>query len=587
MPAAPLQSGPRGTPTHGIAMHGTPALGPGFKHFPYASPNAPHGGVLRLGSQGSFDSLNPFIIKGNAPPTLRDYVYESLLARSADEPFTLYGLIAERIETPDDRTSVTFHLRSEAKFSDGHPITVADVRFSHSVLLKKGWPYHRTYYRKVASVEITGPRSIKFVFGPDARGDRELPLILGLMPVLPSHKLTEATFDQTTLQPPIGSGPYVVERVDPGRMVTFRKNSAYWARELAVQRGRFNFDSIRVDYYRDGNTLFEAFKAGTIDVRFEDDPGRWAEGYDFPAMRDGGVVKKEVATGLPAGMSGIVFNTRRDPLGDKRVRKALIQAFDAEWVNRNLYHDLYRRTASYFARSELASNGHPADEQERRLLAPYPDAVSPDVMAGTWRPPVSDGSGTDRAGLRQAHRLLQEAGYRLDGRQMVHSGTGKPLAFEFLAASREQERLVLAYAAQLKRLGIALKVRQVDDAQYWSRVKSFDFDLIQWAWPASLSPGNEQINRWSSRAAGLQGTLNFPGVKSPAADAMIGELLRATRREDFVSAVRALDRVLLSGDYVIPLFHVPRQWIAYHKRIGGPEKTPLTGIDLTTWWAAR
>jgi peptide/nickel transport system substrate-binding protein len=568
-------------------MHGAPALPPGFTHLPHANPDAPQGGVLRLGTQGSFDSLNPFIIKGNAPPALRDYVYESLLARSTDEPFTLYGLIAERVETPDDRSSVTFHLRPEATFSDGHPITVADVRFSHSVLSRKGWPYHRTYYRKVAHVETPGPRTIRFVFGPEARGDRELPLILGLMPVLPSHKLTEASFDQTTLQPPVGSGPYVVARVDPGRTIVFRKNPSYWGRGLAVQRGRSNFAEVRIDYYRDGNTLFEAFKAGATDVRFEDDPGRWAEGYDFPALREGRVVKREVATGQPAGMSGIAFNTRREPFGDKRVRRALIHAFDAEWVNRNLYHGLYRRTASFFARSELASSGRPADEHERRLLAPFPGAVSPGVMAGTWQPPISDGSGTDRAGLREANRLLQEAGYRLVGRQMVHARSGKPLAFEFLAASREQERLMLAYAARLRRLGIALKVRQVDSAQYWSRLKSFDFDLVQWTWTASLSPGNEQINRWSSRAAAMEGSLNYPGVKSPAADAMIGELLRARSREDFQSAVRALDRVLLSGDYVIPLFHVPRQWIAYHTRIRGPDRPPLTGTDLSTWWAAQ
>jgi peptide/nickel transport system substrate-binding protein len=565
-------------------MHGAPALPPGFAHFPYVNPNAPKGGQLRLGSLGSFDSLNPFIIKGVAPSGLREYVFESLMARSADEPFTLYGLIAETIEVPADRSSITFHLRPEARFSDGRPVTAADIAFSHKALMEKGWPYHRTYYKKVAQLEQLGPRTVRFVF--ESGADREMPLIIGLMPILPSHVLDMETFERTTLEPPIGSGPYTVARIDPGRTLLYRRNPDYWGKELATQRGRFNFDEIRYDFFRDSASLFEAFKAGQIDVRAEDDPARWAEGYSFTAVGNGSVMVREFQTGLPAGMTALVFNTRRPPFKDPEVRRALIHAFDAEWINRSLFHGLYRRSESFFARSELASTGRPADARERRLLAPFPGSVRREVLEGPFRLPVSGGSGSDRDGLREAHRLLTQAGYVLKNGVLV-SSSGRPLAFEFLAATRAQERLMQSFAEQLKLIGIAARVRQVDSAQYWTRTKAFDFDMIQWTWGASLSPGNEQTNRWSSKAAAVRGSLNLAGVESTAADAMIDALLAAETREDFVSAVRALDRVLLSGDYVIPLFHVPGQWIAYWRRLKMPEKTPLSGTDFDTWWAAK
>ena len=571
--------------THAIAMHGAPALAPGFTHFPYVNPDAPKGGQLRLGATGSFDSLNGFIVKGQPPPGLREYVYDSLLARSADEPFTLYGLIAHSIEVAADNRAITFQLRPEARFSDGEPLTSADVEFSHRTLRDKGLPFFRSHYRKVASVAVLGPHAIRFTLG--AEGDRDLLLILGLMPVLARHRTADANFEQTTLSPPIGSGPYTVARVDPGRALTYRRNPAYWARDLGPQRGRFNFDEVRTTYYRDNATLFEAFKAGSIDVRVETEPARWASSYDFPAVRDGRVSKREVAIGLPAGMSGLAFNTRRPPFNDQRVRQALILLFDADWINGHLFHGLYLRTSSYFARSALSAAGRPADAFERKLLARFPDAVKPAVLEGTWQLPRNNGSGNDRAALRQAHQLLAEAGFSLQGRRMVSAATGRPFAFEFLAASRAQERLMLAYAENLKRLGIGLRIRQVDSAQYWSRMRTFDFDMVQWTWGASLSPGNEQLNRWSSEAAGIEGTLNLPGVKNPAADAMIEALLTAERRPEFESAVRALDRVLLSGDYVIPLFHVPSQWLASWTRLAQPSRTPLAGVDFDTWWAVK
>jgi peptide/nickel transport system substrate-binding protein len=505
------------------------------------------------------------------------------MARSQDEPFTLYGLIAGSVEMPDDRSSITFHLRPEARFSDGQPITPADVLHSHALLKEKGWPYHRSYYSKVAKAEQIGPHAVRFTFADV--GDREIPLILGLMPILPKHHMTPELFERTSLDPPVGSGPYTVEEVEAGRTLTLRRNPNYWGKDLPITRGRFNFDEIRYDFFRDVSSLFEAFKAGQIDARAEDDPGRWAEGYDFPAVAEGRVIKREFPTGMPAGMSALVFNTRRPVFADPRVRHALGLMFDGEWIDRSLFHGLYVRTDSYFSRSELASTGHPASEAERALLAPFPNAVLPGVLEGQPRLPEGDGTGNNRAALREAFELLSAAGYELKGRRLVNASTGAPLTFEFLAATRAQERIMLSYAKMLERLGIEVAIRQVDSAQYWARLKSFDFDMIQWTWGSSLSPGNEQINRWSSRAADTEGSLNYAGVKSPAADAMIEAMLAARTRDELTTAVRAFDRVLLSGDYVVPLFHIPKQWMAYWAHLRMPERTPLLGTDFDTWWS--
>jgi len=570
-------------PLHAIAMHGSPKHGPGFTHFPYVNPDAPKGGRLVLGTLGTFDSLTPFIIRGVSPATMREYVYASLLTRSGDEAFSLYGLIAESIELPEDRSQITFHLRPEARFADGAPITPEDVLFSHEVLRQKGWPYHRAHYGKVARAEKISERAVRFTF--DAAGDREIPMILGLMPILPKHKTNPDTFEQTTLEPPTGSGAYTVARVDVGRSITYKRNPDWWGANLPVARGRFNFDEIRVEYFRDAASLFEAFKAGEIDMRVEEDPGRWIEGYRFPAVTDGRVIKREFETGLPAGMSALVFNTRRPVFQDARVRRAFILLFDAEWINRNLFNGLYQRTQSFFERSELSSSGRPADARERQLLAPFAKDVKADILAGSYRFPSNDPSGDNRANLQAAFTLLGEAGYRLENNALVKDGS--PLSFEFLAQTRQQERLMLSYARTLERLGIAVRIRQVDTSQYWARLKNYDFDMIQWAWGASLSPGNEQINRWSSKAAGIEGTLNYPGVENAAVDAMIDALLQAEAADDFVAAVRALDRALLSGDYVIPLFYLPRVWVAYWAHLRLPSGAPLAGVDVDTWWTER
>lgn len=569
-------------PVHAIAMHGEPKLASGLTHFPYANPNAPKGGKLALGASGSFDSLNPNIIKGEAAAGIRDWVYEPLMARGLDEPFTLYGLIAETIDVPADRSSVTFNLNPAARFSDGKAVTADDVIFSMETLRDKGRPNHRTYYKKIAKTERLSDHSVRFSF--HGGGDREMPLIMGLMPVLPKHKFAAAQFEKTSLEAPIGSGPYVVSAIDAGRSITYIRNPDYWGRDLAVTRGRFNFDEIRYEYFREASVQFEAFKTGALHVRSEDDPQRWAEGYVIPAVKDGRIVLSEVETGLPAGMSALAFNIRRPVFQDARVRQALIRLFNFEWINKSLYHGLYKRTQSYFERSMLSSHAILADDAERALLEPFKTAVRPAIQDGSETLPVTDGTGHNRDNAREAFRLLAEAGYIVQSGILVHKDTKAPLTFEILAGSGAQERLLANFTADLSKLGIRANLRLVDSAQYQSRLKDYDYDMIQTSWGSSLSPGNEQLFRWSSETADQPGSFNYVGVKNPAVDAMIAKMLSADTSEGFTAAVRALDRVLRSGDYVIPLFHGPKQWVAHWKHVRGPAKPPLWGYNLDTWW---
>ena len=511
--------------SHAIAMHGKPSLPADFKHFPYADPAAKKGGRLTLGKVGTFDSLNPMVIKGIVPPGIRGRVYESLMARGLGEPFTLYGLIASSIEIPPDRSSITFNLRREARFSDGKPLTADDVLFTHELLRDRGQPYLRSHYRKVVRAEKLGTHKLRFTFKDGT--DREIALIMGLMPILPKHAIDPEKFERTTLTPPIGSGPYLIakDKLEPGRSLIYRRNPNYWGAKLNVNIGRNNFNEIRYIYFRDSTALFEAFKVGEIDMRTEGSPGRWAQGYSFSAVKSGKVKLREFTTGLPSGMSALAFNSRRAVFKDARVRRALIALFDFEWINRSLYHGLYKRTQSFFDRSALSSHGRPLDAREKLLLAPYASKLKPGLLDGSYKLPVGDGSGNNRAQLRAAFGLLTEAGYGLKGTTLVHKATGKPLSFEFLARTNEQKRMMLAYATSLSRLGITLKIRHVDDAQYWTRLKVFDYDMIQWHWSASLSPGNEQINRWGTHAATREGSLNFANAHSPAIDAMIKALL--------------------------------------------------------------
>jgi peptide/nickel transport system substrate-binding protein len=581
-------------PAHGIAMIGEPALPADFDHLPYVDPDAPKGGKITYGVVGTFDSLNPMIVQGgltsarglSSDPLLGNLVFESLLARSADEPFTLYGFIAETVETPPDRSWVEFTLNPAAKFSDGQPVTVDDVIFSLELLREKGRPNYRSYYSKVERIERIGERGVRFHI--ENANDRELPLILGLMPVLPKHAVNAETFDKSTLATPIGTGPYVVAEVRAPNFVVYKRNPDYWAKDLPIKRGLDNFDEIRVDYYRDATSMFEAFKKGLYQVNPEGDPAQWNTAYDFPAVKDGRVVKEAFKTGTPKGMSGFVFNTRREVFADPAVRGALADLFDFEWVNHNLYYDAYVRSAGYFNDSELSSIGRPADERERALLAPYPGVVREDVMDGTYRPAVSDGSGADRKVLRAALSALQGAGYELDARNtLVSKATGKPLAFEILVTTKEDERLALAYQRTLSRIGINASIRTVDAAQFQQRRQTFDFDMTRMSWAASLSPGNEQNFRWSQAAAETEGSFNLPGAKVAAIDAMIEAMLSAPSREDFVAAVRALDRILISGNYVVPLFYLPESWIAHWTTVARPETTALTGPRLESWYEAK
>ncbi|MDT3686799.1 MAG: extracellular solute-binding protein [Pseudorhodoplanes sp.] len=569
-------------PSHAIAMHGEPAWPKDFARLPYADPQAPKAGRLVQGVLGTFDTLNPFVVRGLAAQSIRGYVIESLMARGYDEPFTLYGLLAQSVETDDERTFVSFTLNPAARFSDGKPVTAEDVVFSWQLLRDKGRPNHRTYYAKVKNAEITAERTVRF----DLTGsnDRELPLILGLMPVLPRHAINPDTFEETTFEPPLGSGPYIVKDVQPGRSLLFVRNPDYWGKDLPINRGFWNFDQIRFDYYRDDNAYFEAFKKGLYDVRAELDPSRWQTGYDFPARRSGRVIKDSFPTGLPKGLSAFVFNTRRPVFADSRVREAIATLFDFDWVNQNFFFGLYARSASYFEGSELSSVGRPADERERKLLAPFPGAVRPDIMNGTWRPEASDGSGRDRDNLKKALALFAAAGFDLKNGVLRNQKTGQPLSFEFLVTSKDQERLALAFSRDLKRAGISVRVRVVDAVQYDRRRLTYDYDMIQNRWDQSLSPGNEQHFYWSSEAAGVDGTRNYMGARSPAVDAMIAALLRARGREEFVSAVRALDRALISGFYVVPLFHLPEQWVARWSHIEHPKTTSLFGYLPETWW---
>ena len=567
---------------YALAMHGEPEWGPNFSHPTYANPAAPKGGQLVQGVLGTFDCLNPFIVKGISAANMRGYVIESLLARGYDEPFTLYGLLAESVVTDAARSFVTFGLNPAAKFSDGKPVTPEDIIFSWELLRDRGRPNFRTYYIKATKAEQTGDRTVRFdLTGAD---DRELPLIIGLMPVLAKHAVNPATFEDTSFEPLLGSGPYSVTAVKPGDTVTFKRNNNYWGRDLPINRGLWNFDTIRFDYYRDGNTHFEAFKKGLYDLRVETDPGRWQMAYEFPALRAGQVVKEDMPYGLPKGMNGLVFNTRRAIFSDARVREAILQMFDFEWINHNYFFDLYKRTASYFDGCDLSAHGVPANERERELLKPFPDAVRADMMDGTWSPPVSDGSGRDRHNLGHAFALFKAAGYELKGTQLTNVATGRPFTFEILTTTRDQERLALAFVRSLKRVGIEARVRTVDATQFERRRIGFDFDMMEYRWEQSLSPGNEQLFYWGSAAADQQGSRNYMGVKSPAVDAMIAAMLAATSRTDFVAATRALDRVLLTGFYVVPLYFPPVQWVARWTRIEHPSHTSLFGYLPETWW---
>jgi peptide/nickel transport system substrate-binding protein len=595
---APAKAENGAAPDYALSMHGDVALPADFTSFPYANPDAPKGGALRMGVVGTFDSLNPFVLKSMrttaralfSDADFGNLVYETLMQRSRDEPFTLYGLLAEKVAIDPERKWVEFTLNPKAKWSDGEPVTVEDVIFTYEILTEKGRPPYNNRMSRIEKIEKTGERSVRFVFND--KSDREFPmLIAGTMPVLPKHAIDPATFGNSTLKPPVGSGPYTVSGVQPGQRITYKRNPDYWGKDLPSQRGLNNFDTISIEYYRNETSLFESFKKGLLDVYLEGNtfregnPLHWQTAYNFPAANEGKVIKEKFEKHLPANTYGFVFNTRRALWTDPKVRQAFSLMFDFEWLNKSLFLDQYVRTQGYWSGSELSSVGNPADDQEKRLLAPFPNAVSPDVMDGSWRAAQTDGSGHDRGPMKKAYELLKSAGFTIDKGKAL-GPDGKPFAFEIMTLSADQEKIALAFKRTLDRLGIAVSIRTPDDAQYQQRLQTFDYDMILGALSGSLSPGNEQWMRWGSASRDAQGSFNYPGVSDPAVDAMIEAMLAARERHDFISAVRALDRILISGNYYIPLYHQPAQWVARWDRIRHPDKTSLYGYQLPTWWQA-
>ena len=566
-------------PAHGIAMHGSPKYGPDFQHLDYVNPDAPKGGELRRAATGTFDNLNPFIIKGVVAHG-RHLIFESLLKRTWDEPFSLYGLIAESIEVPDDRSWVAFALRPEARFHDGSPITVDDVIFSWETLKEQGRPNHRLYYNKVREIERPDARTVRFLFDTETP-DRELPLILGLMPIVSKDYYSSVTFEETTLTPPLGSGPYQIESVDAGRGIVYRRNPDYWGRHLPINRGLNNFDRISYDYYRDDEVMMEAFRAGEYDLRQELSATRWATGYDFPAVEDGRVTIELLPHGRPSGMFAMIFNTRQPMFADRAVRYALSLAFDFEWINKALLQGAYVRTNSIFDNSELGARGLP-EGGELALLEPHRDRLPPELFDTVYRAPVVEGG--LRKNLAQARRLLVEAGWSIKDGSLRRTSDGLPIAFEILLVNPGNEKIALNFTRNLKRLGVEAKVRTVDTAQYQYRRNVYDFDMIMYRWGMSLSPGNEQAFYWGSEAAEQEGTRNYPGIEDPVVDALIAQMTEAREREAFVDTVRAMDRVLMWGHYLIPLYHLNDDRFAYWNKFGRPAFTPVYGAILDAWW---
>ena len=567
-------------PMPGIAMHGAPKYPAGFAHFDYVNPDAPKGGEVRFGAMGTFDTLNPFILKGVLAAGVGS-TFDTLMTSADDEPFSYYGLVAESIEVPQDRAWVIFNLRAAAKFHDGSPLTAADVVWTFDTLRQKGHPRWRTYYAGVDKAEILGPHRVKFTFKPGS--NRELPLILGQFPIASKAYYEKVPFDSTTLEPPLGSGPYRVAKVNAPGSITLERDPNYWARDLPVNRGRNNFGTIRYEYYRDRTLTLEAFKGGNLDFRLEPTAKDWATGYDVPAVQNGQIIKEDLPNQNPLPMQAFVYNTRRALFADARVRQALAYAFDFEWLNKNIFYGLYKRTNSYFFNSELASRGLPSPE-ELKVLEPLRAELPPEVFTAEYQPPKSDGSGNIRDNLREGLRLLKEAGWEIRDNKLINVASGKPFEFDILSADPALERVTLPFISNLQRFGITAHLRNVDAAQYQHRVEDFDFDMIIGGWGQSLSPGNEQREYWGSEAADERGSQNYAGIKSPAIDKLIELVIAAPDRESLVMRTRALDRVLLWGYYVIPHYRDAVYHVAYWNMFGRPKVLPKQGVALDTWW---
>ncbi len=573
-------------PAHALAMHGKPKYPADFKHFDYVNPSAPKGGTQVQGVVGTFDSLNNFIIQGN-PAAGLGLIYDRLMESAADEPFTQYCLICETIDVPDDRSWVEFTLREDARWHDGKPITVDDVIFTLNVLREKGNPFFRFYYGDVTSVSQTGPRKVKFAFG--GTPNPELPLIIGQLAILPKHYWESRDFSKTTREEPLGSGPYRIADVKPGRLISYVRVDDYWGNHHPLNAGRQNFRTDRFEYFRDPTVAREAFKAGDLDLWREGSSKEWATAFtNVPAVKNGKIRLEEFGHERTAGMQGFVFNLRKPLFQDPRVRQALALAFDFEWSNANLFYNAYTRNDSYFDNSELGSRGllKGAGAEEREILERYRGRLPEQVYTAAFEVPVTDGSGARgiRSNLRQAAKLLREAGWQTKDKKLVNAKTGEPFRFQILLVSPAFERVALPYKRNLERLGIDASVRLVDPSQYQNRLEEFDYEMVVGSWGQSQSPGNEQRNYWTSAAVNLSGTRNLSGIQDPVIDELVELVITAPDRDSLVQRTRALDRALLWGFYVVPQWHIPHDRIAFWDRYGQPEVIPTQGVQLDTWW---
>ena len=565
---------------HGLAMHGIPKYEKNFTHLSYVNPDAPKGGALRFGSYGSFDNLNRVAFKGSKAAGL-GYINDTLMRRVWDEAFTLYGLIAEYVDMPEDRSSITFFINSKARFHDSSPITRDDVLFSLQTFQTKGTPNQKKTYGKVVETQMIGDNGIKMIFVDNE--DKELPLIVaGFLPIIPKKYYETIDVTKTFLDIPLGSGPYTIAEVDPGRKIIYKRVEDYWAKDLPVNKGQYNFDYLTYDYYKDSNVLLEAFKVGDYDYRREYNAQRWQTNYDFPAADRGDVILQEMKNDRPTGMNALAMNSRREIFSNPRVREALSYAYDHEWINKVLYDNAYTRTDSYFDNSPLASSGLPSKE-ELKLLNPWKDRLPEEIFTKTYKPPISDGSGMPRDNLRIAKTMLEEEGWKIENGKLMKEG--KEFVFEFLIVSPSVERLALAFQKTLETLGITMSVRTVDSSQYQSRMLNYDFDMIKNSWRVSLSPGNEQQFYWGSEVGKKEGSKNYAGVDSPVVDLLIEKLIGAKTRDELTTTIHALDRVLLWGHYVIPLYHSAIDRIAYWDFLEYPDNIPLYGIVIESWWA--
>jgi len=565
---------------HGLAMHGLPKYNNDFVHLDYVNPNAPKGGTLRYGVYGSYDNLNRVAFKGRKAAGL-GYVNDTLMRRVWDEAFTLYGLIAEFAEMPEDRSYVIFYINPNARFHDGSPITREDVLFSLETFQTKGTPNQKKTYGKVIKTELIGDDGVKMIFVNNK--DKELPLVIaGFLPIISKSYYKDLDVTKTFLDIPIGSGPYTISEVDPGRRIVYSRVEDYWAKDLPVNKGQYNFDTLTYDYYKDSNVLLEAFKVGEYDYRREYNAKRWLTGYEFTAEERGDVILTEMKNDRPTGMNALAMNTRKTIFKNPRIREALNYAYDFEWVNKVIYNNAYTRTNSYFENSPLASKGLPS-KKELELLNQWKNQLPNQVFTTTYKAPITDGSGSLRNNLKIAKKIFEEEGWQVENGKLMKNGD--EFIFEFLIVSPSLEKLALSFQKNLKTLGIAMNIRTVDSSQYSARLLNYDFDMISTTWRVSLSPGNEQQFYWGSEVGKNDGSKNYAGVNSPVVDFLIEKLIGANSREELTTIVHALDRVLLWGHYVIPLHHSGIDRIGYWNFLEFPETIPLYGIVIESWWS--